>query len=260
MKTPNVIFLAIAATIFLMVADVCGQSGCGDADFQCKVDANTKLIAADANNIEAYFDRALAYKQMGSYDLAITDLDKYISLKPSKTNYLADGYYNRGLSYKFLGDNTKMFADYNTAIGLFQGNAAYYVDRGAYYISTDDWVKAEADFEKAVQINPKDTEAYYDRAKVYSHNKQYTKAITDLDKYLSFDNPSKVFLADGYENRGLASAGLNQLTMAVDDLSKAIDLDPTKGRRFANRAIVYRKMGKIALAVADEKMAASLSQ
>ncbi|MEP6946979.1 MAG: hypothetical protein ABJA02_13750, partial [Acidobacteriota bacterium] len=66
------------------------------------------------------------------------------------------------------------------------------------------------------------------------------------------------FLADGFQNRAIANMNTNNLAQALKDATRSIDLDPDVSGRYSVRASVYRKLGKIALAEADEATVARL--
>lgn len=232
-------------------------SACGPADQQCKINENTKRIAANGGDIEAFYNRGLAYAVLGRHDEAISDFSKYIAGKPSNKEYLADGYNERANNYKNKGNYKSAIADYNTALSLFT-SSIYLNNRGNCYMSMGDNESALTDFNRAIATNAKEPEPYYNRAKVYSSQKLYNKAIADLNVYVGLNTTNIPFLADGYQNRGLAYFNLNNFDQALKDATKAIELDPTAAARFTVRASIYRKLGKESLAKADESAAADL--
>jgi tetratricopeptide (TPR) repeat protein len=230
---------------------------CANDDYDCKVAYYTRQISASPNDGESYYSRGMAYKRLERYDEALADFTKYISTNPTSKEYLADGYGERANCYKALKDTTRAIADYNRALELFPSTTVYN-NRGTLYLSQNDNANAIADFNHAIAIDAKDAEPYYNRAKVYSSQKQYNKAIADLDIYIKLNTTNIPFLADGYQNRSIAYSNLDNLTQALKDANSAIDLDPNVGSRFRNRANVYRKLGKTALAEADEQAATRL--
>src|SRR5690348_7696462 len=115
-------FLIIAALLLLSGIAYSQDSTCNQADFQCKVDEATKRITANPNDIEAYYDRARAYYRLDDMNNAIADYSKYISLKPSKTEYLSDGYTGLADSYRKNGNMTMALANYNKAIATAPTN------------------------------------------------------------------------------------------------------------------------------------------
>ena len=225
MRKMNLFTLSAIVTVVLFALSGSAQvPECAETDNQCLVDAYTKKIAADPGNIENYYSRGRAYRGLNKFDASIADLTKYISMKPSTPEYLADGYMARANTYTAMKDS----------------------------------VHAIADFGRAVGILPTHAEAYYNRARLYYDDKKYLKAIADLDQYIALNKSNKEWLADGYENRGVNFLALGKNDEALRDLTSAIGIDGTVARRFSTRADIYRKLGKIALAEADEKKAAEL--
>ena len=265
---------------------------CGKEDYKCQIADYTKMIAADAGNAENYYNRAGAFRNDGKYDQAITDYTRYISTNPANKSYLADGYHYRGLAYKLKGDMPRAIADYDRAIQLLPGNATfhynrgrayasqksydlaladfntaislspddsvYLVDRGHAYMGKKDYASAYADFTLAIKLNKNDAEAYYNRAIISQDRKEHQKAIDDLNIYITMNTGNIPYLSDGYQNRAISYSALGNYAQAVKDLTAAIDLDPKDPSPLKTRASIYRKQGKIALAEADERKAASL--
>ncbi len=216
--------LTVLAFLFSASIVSAQASKCGDTDYNCQVTEYTKAIQSNPNDIENYYSRGRAYRELNKFDAAIADLTKYISMAPSSAEYLADGYIARANTYFAAKQNAK----------------------------------AIADFGKAIEAFPSHAEAYYNRARVYYSEKSYNKAISDLDKYISMNTSKKDWLADGYENRAMSYEALGNNAQALKDYSAAIDSDPSVAHRFTNRASLYRKMGKTALADQDEKKAGEL--
>ena len=61
-----------------------------------------------------------------------------------------------------------------------------------------------------------------------------------------------------YVSRAYSYVNLRELQNAIDDLSKAIELDPDNIFAYFNRSVVYNMLGEFALSDADKKMACSL--
>jgi tetratricopeptide (TPR) repeat protein len=64
-------------------------------------------------------------------------------------------------------------------------------------------------------------------------------------------------VADFYSERGVCKFNLG-FKSALDDFNKAIELDPNNGYRYASRAYVYDKIGRIKEAIADYEKAIEL--
>ena len=63
---------------------------------------------------DAYYGRALSYRNLEKYEKAVKDYSKSIELKPDD----ADMYYGRGLTYHYLGNYYYAVKDWEKAIEL----------------------------------------------------------------------------------------------------------------------------------------------
>jgi tetratricopeptide (TPR) repeat protein len=216
--------LLVGVCIVALAVVGAAQDKCEATDYDCQVTLNTALIAKDAGDVEAYYNRALAYRRLEKWALAVKDLDKYLTFKIDNKEYLADGYSERSWSRHKL----------------------------------DDRLGAIADLTKAIEVEPTRHECYYNRGVIYNELKSYAKAIPDFSKYIEMNAAKPEFIADGYHGRGNAYNGILKFEMAVADLTKAIEIFPAKAVFYRSRAFAYRKLGKIVLAQADEAKVAEL--
>jgi len=94
-------------------------------------------------------------------------------------------------------------------------------------------------------------EAYNNRGNAYAELNEYERAIEDFSKAIEL-NPA---LAEAYNNRGLAYAELNKYERAIEDYNKAIELNPNDAEAYANIGIVYLKIRRYEEAARDLKRA-----
>jgi tetratricopeptide (TPR) repeat protein len=267
------------------------QAQCGETDYDCQIRLYRGQILGASIDPEAYYSLAAALQNKGDYAASIGFLDLYVASAGVKAEYLADGYNKRGYARKRLDQQTLAIEDFSKAIGLFP-KAFFYFNRGSSYASLKQYALAVtdqtkaisldknfssayfargfaymeqktypaaiADFTQVIALDPAESEAFYNRGTIYYRQKSYALAVADLDKYIALNNADEKNLADGYENRGLAHFFLGNTQKAIDDFTKAIQLAPAMKNAYLNRADAYRKLGKIDLAEADEKKAATL--
>ena len=84
--SPVRIFLMIAALLLLSGMAYAQDSSCEQGDFQCKVDAATRRISANTNDIEAYYDRAQASYRLGDADGAIAVVLDFLEVLRQKVS------------------------------------------------------------------------------------------------------------------------------------------------------------------------------
>jgi len=94
----------------------------------------------------------------------------------------------------------------------------------------------------------KDTaEWHFDKALELKDESRYDEAIEEYTKAIELDAD----LAMAYVNRAVAYGNKGQYDLAIADCNKAIELDPSGALAYYNRAWAYKKQGKKAEAIAD---------
>ena len=113
---------------------------------------------------------------------------------------------------------------------------------------------------KAIDENPGEIEAYYTRGDIYIELTFFDEAIADFTKYIGLVATKSELAADGRHGRAQAYNATKKYTLAIQDLTFAIEIKPTDPLLFQERAFAYRSLGKIALAKADDAKAQALQQ
>ncbi|MDO8281352.1 MAG: tetratricopeptide repeat protein [Thermodesulfovibrionia bacterium] len=89
--------------------------------------------------------------------------------------------------------------------------------------------------------------AYLNRGVVYWERKEFVKAIDDYSKAIEIDPRH----AKAYSNRGSAYESMDKLDLAVKDFTKAVEVDPGLSGVYSNRGNVFMKMKRYDDAVRD---------
>jgi len=293
MKKINFLTIVLlAGYLFGAVVVAYGQNPCGKSDYDCQVNYYRDQISKGTKDVEAHYNLATALQNKGDIATSIAPLDTYIASDEPKPEYRADAYNLRGWARQKLGKNEIAIQDFNRAIELFPRAYFYknrgtsyanlnlldlavadatkaiqldpklasgYFSRGYAYMQQKNNPSAIADFTKVIELDPTESEAFYNRGTIYYRQKLYALSVQDLDKYVAMNVDSKSNLADGYYNRGLAKVSQDKVADAIADYTKAIELVPDMKDVYTSRAKAYRKLGKTALAEADEQKAATLN-
>jgi tetratricopeptide (TPR) repeat protein len=286
-----IIFIAtvLASPVFTQTLPVCPER-----DYSCQLNAAMKTLEADPKNPENYYNLGLVLQRGGNHKQAIESYSMYISIPGVKPKYLADGYNNRGVSYRRIGQPGPALLDFIKASQLVPANPAFVTNQGnartdlnQYEMALADYAAALklnprygpayagrahlydtmlrpdesiAEFTKAIEYDPDDPENYNNRAVVYRTKGEHEKSVADYDKYIPLMSANSVYQADGYINRGLSHWNLGRRDQALADFTKVIELDPKRVNGYKARAMLYREMKKDDLAAADEKKAAELGK
>lgn len=286
----------IAAVIALAASPVSSQTffGCPERNYSCQLERATKALTADPKNPQSYWNLASVWQRGGYHKEAIETYTMYILIPGVAPKDLADGYNNRGVSFRRVGQPGPALLDFIKATQLVPTNPAYVTNQGnantdlkKFDAALADFAAALkldqrygpaytgrahlfnimsrpdesiADFTKAIEYDPKSAENYYNRAVIFRKKGEHEKSVVDYDKYIPLMNGNNIPQADGYINRGLAHWNLGRRDQAIADFTKVIELDPTRANGYKARGMIYREMKKDDLAAADEKKAAELSK
>ncbi len=166
-----------------------------------------------------HIERGLTYLNQGQFEWAIAEYDKAIELDPN----LAEAYVRRAFVHKVLGQYEQAMADYDKAIELSPNNAMYYNDRGFAYAEQEQHEQAIRDYDKAIELGPNHPNIDY-----------------------------------AYNNRGFAYGNLEKYDQALHDFERAITLNRDNAWIFYNRGLIYLKMGKSTMAIADLELSLQL--
>jgi tetratricopeptide (TPR) repeat protein len=197
-----------------------------------------------------WMEKGFAWGIVGEQKEAIGAFTKVIELDPKNEK----AFYNRGETYRNLGNLQLAIRDYDRAIELHPKDARLYGTRGIAYGSLGDHPQAIKDYDKAIELDPKDAEIYVARGISYRKLGNYQQSIQDYDQaiQLNFKDATVYFL------RGLSYYNLGDCGQAIKDYDKAIELDPHYAMAYGARGMAYLKLGDQHKGFEELKIAARL--
>ena len=104
-------------------------------------------------------------------------------------------------------------------------------------------------------MNPHDGDAYYNRGLTYGKKGEISRALADYTKAIDL-NPN---YAEVYYNRGNSYREKGDLDRAIKDFTKTIELDPNYAEAYTNRGGAYSFKGEADKAILDCSKAIGLS-
>ncbi|HOU13909.1 MAG TPA: tetratricopeptide repeat protein [Anaerolineae bacterium] len=240
-----------------------------------------KAIGIDPTYGIAHINKGSAYLLQEEWQDALSSLDKGISLEPGAPG----AYFNRATAHEKLGNYDRAAADLKTILRFFpksqEGEMAQsrlqkleeqgycrtttpppaptiLMKQGTVQPIQGDPARAIAAFDKAIQQDPGNAKAYYARGHAYVASDNLTAAIHDFDKALDlFTDPCEQ--SNVCSDRGIAYARQGNLRAARADFDKAIELNPANHNAYNNRAHVYTFQGDFVKAIADYNKAAEMN-
>lgn len=211
-----------------------GEERAGNFDMAGAVADYTSAIELDRKFGPAYCGRAHAWT-LKNDSHTIADWNKCISLAPAHDKSLFTDHLERGYAKARKNDHDGAIADFTTSIRLRSNYWSYQARAKEYFAKmlldrTRKRQKAErTDFEKALS--------------------DYNWLLKKSPDYWMY-----------FRDRGRLYAARYKYNDALADFTKAIDLDAKEDPPYKDRAAVYRQLGRIVLATADEKRAAEVKK
>ena len=156
---------------------------------------------------EDYFKRGISKDSLKDRRGAIEDYTKGIELNPN----FSEAYFNRGLSKASL-----------TRLRFRVEGGNIYYDSALEKAKLEDCRGAIEDFTKAIELNPNFSEAYFNRG--------LSKASLAKRKRLNSNGTE-----DASYDSALEKAKLEDCRGAIEDFTKAIELNPNYSEAYYNR-------------------------
>lgn len=175
-----------------------------------------KAIELNGKEPSGYFGTALAYRQEGNKEMAMSYFQKAVDIDPKNEEY-AQAYedFTNTLS---ASDLEKMASSADVSQDV---RYATLLTAGDKYYKNRNYKEALSPYEKALDINPSNKELLLKLGNIYKNDKNlqksgeyYRKAISCDDKY-----------TDAWFNLGLVYANTNKLNDAIDCFNKVIAID-----------------------------------
>jgi tetratricopeptide (TPR) repeat protein len=224
--------------------------------FACRLAFVVTLIPCfDISNISTA-SNILAYNSTASTD-SMTSV--YFSSKVIIANIDdAENYYNKGVENINLKSYQKAIIDFDRAIASSSRVARYYSARAQAKALSKQYQAAITDYSKAISIEPYMVDGYVGRGKVKAVLGQYREAIVDLDKaiYLGklYEEPTAYFY------RAAAKDELGNKQEAISDYSKAIALNPKYTLAYGRRGLAKLSLGDKRGAIVDTEKTVELAR
>lgn len=102
----------------------------------------------------------------------------------------------------------------------------------------------------AIKLDPTQNEPHVKLADALFMLQQFNQSVTECDIALKL-NPGKQRTVDIIYRRGCSYGGKNNFKQAIQDLDRALSLDPRRYQAYRARAVVYQRSGNNKAAIAD---------
>ena len=221
------------------------------------------LINVSSENAEAYFVRGLVQFWQEKLELALDDLNQYMSLTLEVTED-AETYFKQGVIFLVKADFRKAIKSFqkylefnadcsevyfllgvanfsNYKLGEFLNNI-YCVNGQSDIKEIDEAIK---NFDQALALNRNDAETYFMRGCVYKLNKNFAKAIDDLQQSIYLNSKN----SECYHTLGDIFYEQEKHQEALEQYNKALTIDASNPYLYQRIGEIYKKEESIKKAV-----------
>jgi tetratricopeptide (TPR) repeat protein len=212
-----------------------GRAECGRKKFDAAIISCTKGIEIDPTYPFSYINRAKAWMGKGNLKNALADYQFAIERAPN----LVDIYIARGCMYQDQGQFDQALDDFMHVIELTPLSAGAYINRGHTFHQKKDFPSALSDFEQALQIDPFSVSAYSYRAWSFYDQGELDASLADCNMAIKLD-PTCV---SAYLTRSAINALQEKLDDAVEDADTVIRIAPKNEYAYVNRAEANHRKG-----------------
>jgi tetratricopeptide (TPR) repeat protein len=247
----------------------------------------TKAITVDSEFAWPYLFRAELFRQMGSSDKGLDDIEQAAKIAPEifakvKPNLLraelnfdcyrldeAVASFNQAIAlnpncveahlglanhYQSQQNYDEAITHFSQAVALRQEEAAIYASRGNVYHLSHRLDEALIDFDRAIELDPQLTWVYFSRGQIYQVWGYHNLAIESFSIAIGQD----AFTADYYGSRGYSYHHIWQVDAALSDYLQAIQYNPNLAWVVNCLAELYLYQGDFEQALANFESAIKL--
>jgi len=143
-----------------------------------------------------------------------------------------------------------------------------YSAEGVKYYRLEKWTEAISEWSKAAEIEPGEASHYWYLGHCYRQQENWDGAIASYSKAIELYPNSRLlvekwYLSASYSYRSLCYYSKGDVSLAIIDVTEAIELDPKDDRQYTSalysgRGMYYNTLGLTDLAVADYKTVVQL--
>lgn len=207
------------------------------------IEAYTQVIALQPDNARALRWRAVQYRCVEEFDLALVDLQAAIELTPNE----ADLWYEKGRVFRSAREYEDAIAQYDRALELKPDYYDAHLKRGQALTWLDRWEEALAAFDRAIELSPDASQAHSDRGFALDGLDRNAEAIEAFARAAEL-NPDN---CEPYCMQGRQYRELGDYESALKVLDEAASKFPHETDVWYERGRVYRSQRQFEQAVAD---------
>jgi tetratricopeptide (TPR) repeat protein len=221
-----------------------------------------------------YHDRAIAYKELGLFDNALSDISRAIGMKHDRINWPQSAYEIRALIYEAMGNYKEAVEDYSSAFNIWEkafgafnkenklgSGVAFGIleKRANARRKIGDFTKAIEDYRLAIEWMKEfhSSMVYEQIGDTYMDLEKPEEAIAEYDKAISRNSESDLnknrldktdsLASEYYIRKAQAYGKLDKVDKAIESYKQALaaidDLPPFKEEIYRDMGMLYQGLG-----------------
>ncbi len=200
-----------------------------------------RAVIKDSMFVNAYVNLATCYQAIGSFNAAIVQYNKAITVDPA--NYGL--YIGRAGAEALSGNTGAAAADDAIALRLAPPQAPAYVSIANSYASYAEFAGAITAFTKAIDLVQHDPSLYEQRAKIYQQMQDYSRAYADYHRAIKVA-PYAEARANVYIDLANVYNGQGDVNSAYGALATAIRMQPNDAQLYLQSGDLHLSNGALA--------------
>ncbi|MEO8801339.1 MAG: tetratricopeptide repeat protein, partial [Polyangiaceae bacterium] len=231
-----------------------GEVAAAQGSYDVAVTHYQSAIAKNPSDISTKFLLGVTYRRMGKMDLAAAQFDDVVASDKDYPGLAME----RGLLYEASGDVDKALEQFQSARAKAPDDPDLALRVGAAYVAIGRPADAVPVLQKVLEKRPESAEAnhYLGRALFMQGGAQEADAMRYLKRAVELDpNRAEYHLYVAWAANNAAPA---QLSLAKDEIDKALGLDKLLADGYWQRGVLELKEGSIDDAIKDLKRALEL--
>jgi putative PEP-CTERM system TPR-repeat lipoprotein len=228
------------------VMEIAGWAHAGKGDYSTAVALLKKAVTAKPGRSSAVFMLSKVYYLQGSTREARALIDQLVKNEPSNREAL---YLLADIQVRER-DLASAINTYDRLIGAAPSDCVAVYRKGLLYLQLGQYDDARAASETIIKGFPNRPEGYELKGRLFYYKKQFKDAIVMLEKAVAFrPSPGTCFLL------GLCHFNNGELELAMNQLQRALDLDPAYDQARVLVSLVYLKKNKVDDAIVEIRKA-----
>lgn len=207
-----------------------------------------QALKINPDNLEVWHEKGYCFEKLGQYEESLQCHNHTIRIK---SDYV-EGWYNRGVQLGNLGRYEEAISSYDKALEINPYFHKAWNNRGGTLSNLGRYEEAIYSYNKALEIKPDYPQAWNNRGVALGNIGKYEEAILSYDT-IKFD------YYEAWSNRGITLSNLGRYEEAISSYDKAIEIKSSDPSAYYNKACAYSLQKQIKLALENLQKAIQLN-